>query len=243
MATYPHKRLTTRTSGFQEFLGNGNCYGINVDKERYESMEKMAKTLRFANGGARGQVLFDPKELARLLKKAIPTTSSMISIDGAIVTKDGQVFPRNANKEKFSDLRALLDHGLVQETLSLLYFQYPEWFNDMFILDDIWVTPNAKQRDNLDNTFTLPRFVTQSYRYAERWSFENIDGLIPDATTTDISYSVVLTDEQRKRIVASYHYHKDTYGVKKEKEKLEKGKEILAKYTPEELEAIRKALG
>lgn len=243
MATYPHKRIATKTTGFQEFFGNGNCYGINVDKERYDSIEKMAKTLRFANGGAHGKFLVDPKELARLLRKDIPTTSSMIAIDGSIVTKDGEVFGRNANKEKFANLRALLDHGLVQETLSLLYFQYPQWFENMFILDGIWVTPNAKQRDNLDNTFTLPQFVTQLYRYAERWTFENIDGLIPDATATDISYSTVLTEEQRKRIVASYHYHKDTYGLKKEKEKLEKGKEILAKYTPEELEAIRKALG
>lgn len=243
MTTFIHKRIATHTIGFQEFLGNGNCYGINVDKERYESMEKMAKTLRVVNGGVHGKVLFDPKELARLLRKAIPTTSSMIAIDGSVVTKDGEVFGRNANKEKFADLRALLDHGLVQETLSLLYFEYPAWFMDMFILDGIWVTPNAKQRDNLDNTFTLPQFVTQSYRYAERWTFENIAGLIPDTTSTDISYSAVLTDEQRKRVVASYHYHADTYGVKKEKEKLAKGKEILAKYTPEELEAIRKALG
>ena len=235
MATFAHKRILTGT-GFQDFLDNDA-------KARYDSLERMAKTLRFANGGIPGKVLVDPKELARLLKTKIPSTSAMIALDGSIVTKDGEVFPRNSNKEKFADLRALLDHRFIQETLSLLYFNHPEWFANMFMLDDIWITPNAKQRDSLDNTFSLPRFVTQRYRYATQWSYENIAGLVPDESTTDISHSVVLTDEQRKRIVASYHYHKDTHGVKKEKEKLAKGKAILAKYTPEELDAIKKALG
>jgi hypothetical protein len=236
MATFTHKRIATHTTGFQEFLDNDT-------KFRYDTLETMAKTLRFANGGIRGKVLLDPKELALLLKKPVPSTAAMIALDGTIVTKDGEVFGRNANKEKFADLRALLDDRYIQADLSLLYFNHPEWFANMFMLDDIWITPNAKQRDNLDNTFYLPESVTQCYRYAERWSFENIAGLAQDDSTTDISYSVVLTDEQRKRIVASYHYHKDTFGVKKEKEKLEKGKAILSKYTPEELEAIKKALG
>lgn len=87
-----------------------------------------------------------------------------------------------------------------------------------------------------------PRAIEQKYLYGKKWVSKKIDNLTPTSTSTEIKHDTVLTKEQKARVIASYHFHNDTQEKRKYMQQQQKGKDILAKYSAEERDAIKKAL-